>query len=350
MLETLRQTLGRKPAATPAERLSPAQRRFFEDNGYLILRGLFTSAQVAAFRENLDALWAMRRDGSPYVIDSYIATPRQQRGYFRDVPDDARALPYKLNDLHLGDPVVQRTCLDPGLVAALGDLLGAPPVAINTLLLEHGSQQPAHFDTFYMPSRSPNLMAASWIALEAATDANGPLFYYPGSHRIPPYRFSHGELWAIDAEVPAAMAHIQRIIAEYRLREERLFAEPGDVLIWHAQLLHGGKPITRPGATRLSLVTHYHTTIDVSDPASRIDLGDGRLVLDKPHPYVLDASTRAELGRFLDTLGTTDADRAAVPAGFDPVAYLMRNKDVLAARVDPYKHYDRFGRREGRAW
>jgi ectoine hydroxylase len=31
----------------------------------------------------------------------------------------------------------------------------------------------------------------------------------------------------------------------------------GDVLIWHANLLHGGRAIAAPGATRRSLVAHY---------------------------------------------------------------------------------------------
>ena len=34
-------------------------------------------------------------------------------------------------------------------------------------------------------------------------------------------------------------------------------AEPGDVLIWHSQLLHGGSAITDAAKTRRSLVTHY---------------------------------------------------------------------------------------------
>ena len=32
---------------------------------------------------------------------------------------------------------------------------------------------------------------------------------------------------------------------------------PGDVLVWHANLLHGGGPILREGATRRSMVAHY---------------------------------------------------------------------------------------------
>ncbi|HET6830459.1 MAG TPA: hypothetical protein VFH44_03815, partial [Solirubrobacterales bacterium] len=31
----------------------------------------------------------------------------------------------------------------------------------------------------------------------------------------------------------------------------------GDVLFWHHKLTHGGSAVTRPGATRRSLVGHY---------------------------------------------------------------------------------------------
>jgi ectoine hydroxylase-related dioxygenase (phytanoyl-CoA dioxygenase family) len=63
---------------------------------------------------------------------------------------------------------------------------------------------------------------------------------------------------------------------------ENFFAEPGDVPIWHAQLLHGGRPINDPRQTRLSLVTHYWTTHDYPREENRIDLGDGRLLCASP--------------------------------------------------------------------
>jgi ectoine hydroxylase-related dioxygenase (phytanoyl-CoA dioxygenase family) len=50
---------------------------------------------------------------------------------------------------------------------------------------------------------------------------------------------------------------IEEIIAEKGL-EKRIFeAKRGDVLIWHANLLHGGSPIAREGLTRRSMVCHY---------------------------------------------------------------------------------------------
>ena len=40
-------------------------------------------------------------------------------------------------------------------------------------------------------------------------------------------------------------------------------AKPGDLLIWHSQLFHGGMPILNNfTSTRRALVTHYHSTKD----------------------------------------------------------------------------------------
>lgn len=330
--------------------ITPAQRRFFDDNGYLVLAGFFPPERIAAVRSHIDALWSRRGAGGPFVIDQYIGDPSEQRRYFRDVEDAVRSQPYKLNDLHLDDTVIQHLCLDRRLVAVLGVLLGAPPLAINSLFLEYGSQQPAHFDTFYMPSKTPNMMAASWIAIDPVTDSNGPLFYYPGSHKVEPFRFSHGRLEAIFAEMPAAEAHMRRIAEASGLRPLRFHAQPGDVLIWHAQLLHGGLPILNKGETRTSLVTHYWTLHDHPDPADRIDIGEGQFVLRRPHQVVLDDAALAEIDAFLAALDTPPEHRAAAPPEFDARAYLLRNKDVFADRCDPYSHYHHHGRREGRAW
>ena len=34
-------------------------------------------------------------------------------------------------------------------------------------------------------------------------------------------------------------------------------AKKGDILVWHADLAHGGSPVTRPELTRQSLVGHF---------------------------------------------------------------------------------------------
>jgi len=45
----------------------------------------------------------------------------------------------------------------------------------------------------------------------------------------------------------------------------------GDVLIWHAQLLHGGRPILDRARTRASLVVHYWRACDLPADQVRTD-------------------------------------------------------------------------------
>ena len=78
--------------------------------------------------------------------------------------------------------------------------------------------------------------------------------------------------------------------------------EPGDVLIWHAQLLHGGAPILNPGERRRSVVTHYWTALDFPNPSQRIDLGQDRWILRRPPQYVVDDEVFGEVDAFLATL------------------------------------------------
>jgi len=331
----------------PVLRADDAQ--FFAANGYLILAGFFDPARVARVKARIGTLWDACPTDSPLVID-HIAEGVPCRGFLRETDPSVRATPYKINDVHLEDRDFADLAADPGLVAILSGLLRATPLICNTLLLERGSQQPAHFDSFYMPSPTPNMMCASWIALDQVTEANGPLFYYPGSHLIPPFRFSDGGIKANAREAAAAMAHIDRIVADHDLRRVTFCPNPGDVLIWHAQLLHGGSPIRDMRQTRASLVTHYWTTLDFPDPAGWTALGPGRYFLTKPHQVAVSKHDSDRADALLRTLDTAADHRAAVPPHFDARSYLLRNLDVLRAGVDPYLHYATAGRHEGREW
>jgi hypothetical protein len=52
---------------------------------------------------------------------------------------------------------------------------------------------------------------------------------------------------------------VQSLAEEHNLEKKTFLARKGDILIWHANLLHGGEPITKEGSTRKSMVFHYYT-------------------------------------------------------------------------------------------
>jgi hypothetical protein len=43
-------------------------------------------------------------------------------------------------------------------------------------------------------------------------------------------------------------------------------------------------------------------------------------------------------------------DSKALPEGFDPVFYVLSNRDLFDAEVDPYEHFVKVGREQGRRW
>ena len=358
ILPNLRQKLA--PASRPFTRhanlrtdtlFDARQKQFFETNGYLILPGALNDKTVSSLRDHLDDLWTRRATLDDVAIDLHFNTPDEERVHFRKAAAQARNQPYKILDLHLVDDIVRGVCTDRKIVDILRHLLDANPIVCNSLFFEWGSQQYPHFDTFFMPSPTRNKMAASWIALDRVTETNGPLYYYPKSHLIEPYRFSHGGINAVFSEVKTtAQDHIDRIIREHGLVKEFFLPKPGDILIWHAQLLHGGSPIINPAERRRSIVTHYWTDVDYPDAEQRIDLGDRRWLLRKPHQFVVDEDVMESVDAFLAQTDAPPETRGAVPDNFDPRLYLARNQDVLLAGENPWRHYVVHGRKEGRIW
>jgi ectoine hydroxylase-related dioxygenase (phytanoyl-CoA dioxygenase family) len=197
-------------------------------------------------------------------------------------PDEVFHGPFKLNNLFAESESVRRAIYDPQLRTTLHHLLGSDPMAINSLNFVCGSQQPAHIDTWYMPPPAGGQLIVASICLEDVHESAGPLFYYPGSHRIPPYRFSHGGIHAVASEMADCNAHLQAYIESRGLRQATFCGRKGDVFVWHAQLLHGGSAILEPERTRRSLVVHYWNVDSV--PAGHVrSFGKNEYCLDRDY-------------------------------------------------------------------
>jgi phytanoyl-CoA hydroxylase len=146
----------------------------------------------------------------------------------------------------------------------LQELLDGPVLAFQSLHFEVGSTQAVHQDTAYVVvDDQPMQMVASWIALEDVQPGSGELVYFAGGHRLPDFPYGAGESKHFNFERDGNDRHIAHLkyLAEESERqgyERRSFLpKKGDVLIWHADLPHGGGKIINHGITRRSLVTHY---------------------------------------------------------------------------------------------
>jgi hypothetical protein len=268
--------------------LTPEQLRFWDQQGYLVLEGHFSKERVQAINSYVDALWEKREamSNSPFVVDIFLGTPNEKRMLLRDAPASARQHNYKLYDLYLESQLIRDAVLDPTLADILWGLMGEEPLVCNTINFEWGSGQEYHFDTWYMPPPETGQLVASWIALEDIVDEAGPLKFVPGSHKIPPFVFpKSGTTIASFDELPLAREYIKKEVEKRGLKEATFTGKPGAVFIWHAQLLHGGKPVENPARSRRSLVTHYWRWCDYLFAPVRSE-GPGRRFLNRPHQKV----------------------------------------------------------------
>jgi ectoine hydroxylase-related dioxygenase (phytanoyl-CoA dioxygenase family) len=145
----------------------------------------------------------------------------------------------------------------------LSFLLGKEVKLFQSINFIEGSKQRAHSDIVHMTTFPQGYLIAIWIALEDIKEEQGALFYYPGSHKLPYIlndEFNSGSSY-FRLGANSYKAYEDRIEDEIKtqgLQKKVLEAKKGDVLIWHANLLHGGSAITKPGSTRKSMVFHYY--------------------------------------------------------------------------------------------
>ena len=271
--------------------LKREQKQYWDENGLLILPGFYSHAAVDAVLDLQKRLW--QAPPSNVVVDD-LNTGR--RCYMSSLSESERKHRFKVNDLFLNYDEVRSLALDARLVPILAELLSDAPVLCNSLSFDYGSGQDLHIDSLYMTPATDNRLVATWIALEDCVPEAGPLRYVLGSHRIPIYKFSTGSAHVVDEEFPLWREHVHGHVARMGLREEIFMPKKGDLLIWHAQLLHGGSPILDPNRTRKSLVSHYYGSEDCARMGYKLVPFHGGFWWERPPQPVYDAPAASAAG------------------------------------------------------
>jgi ectoine hydroxylase-related dioxygenase (phytanoyl-CoA dioxygenase family) len=145
----------------------------------------------------------------------------------------------------------------------LNILYKKPVIPFQTITFNYGSNQPFHSDVIHFHSMPHRWLAACWVALEKMDENNGSLVYIPGSHKLPIFDFydlkikapEYGKQFDSYAEYEN---FIQQLVDSKELKTETLICNPGQALLWSANLIHGGAEIKDQMRTRYSQVTHYY--------------------------------------------------------------------------------------------
>jgi hypothetical protein len=176
---------------------------------------------------------------------------------------------------------VRRLATLPAVLDLLEVLYRRSPIPMQTLNFGKGTGQKPHSDAFHFNSVPPGFMCGVWIALEDIDEDNGPVVYYPGSHKLPYFdhlhfrgagSFQHGfDRYAHYEE------RLESIVAEIGLEPRTLAIPRGHALVWAANLIHGGAPIRDPLRSRHSQVTHYYFADCLYYQPQRSDVFLGRI-------------------------------------------------------------------------
>jgi len=135
----------------------------------------------------------------------------------------------------------------------------------QTINFPKGTQQGLHSDLIHFDSQPRTLMTAAWVALENMNKNNGPLRFFPKSHRWGTWDFDeiglHYKYETMNDPIQDQhhySSELEKAMKRAGLNDT-LASEmrKGQTFIWAAALVHGGSKQNDLSLSRLSQVTHY---------------------------------------------------------------------------------------------
>ena len=207
--------------------LTDEQKRFYAENGYLMVEDAVTPDQLARLRDITYRLIDASR-----TVDESNAVYDLDRGHG---PDSPRLTRIKLP--HKQDPYFWEILTNSAVTEVLNDLLGSDTTIItsklNTKAPGGGAAVEWHQDWAFYPHTNDDLLAFG-LMLEDVDAANGPLMVIPGTHRGPVLSHEANGVFAgaIDPEDPLFQKD----------RAVTLTGKAGSMTVHHCRTLHGSAP------------------------------------------------------------------------------------------------------------
>jgi len=222
--------------------------RAWQRDGFVHLPGFFTS-------DFLDEAWQGTLDAIASGIVPETLDTMTEGGPYEGRAQNMHAVVPKLREVLYYDQTLD----------VLHLLLGREARPFQTIAFFAGSEQGTHSDSIHMTTYPEGYLVGAWVAVEDIHPDSGPLVYYPGSHRLPYYLSKEVgiELQEIiknspyDAYQGKYEPFIANLVESQNLEPLIHSPKKGDLLLWHANLLHGGTERKNKELSRKSVVCHY---------------------------------------------------------------------------------------------
>lgn len=188
----------------------------YERDGVVRIRQFFAAADVAEIRAALDRYF---RDVAPNLPES-------------DVTFEADGVAVRnLWRMEQHDPFFAALAARPGIRNLVAKLVHGEPVLAAVEVFNKparvGSGVPPHQDNAYFCQAPPDMLTI-WVAIDAATEENGPIFYIRGSQgELLPHKPSgvRGNSMGLAASFDKSDPFVGTL-------------DPGDALVHHCQTIH----------------------------------------------------------------------------------------------------------------
>ncbi len=238
--------------------LSPQQVQFYRENGYLLVKSVFTREEAQYLREEAHAL--IHRLAEVYSENGINA----MWGSARKITD----LPAQLLHCHNAQyhsAAFARLMLDPRLTDRIADLIGENIQLHHTKLFikppEKGAPFPMHQDYPYFPHEKHTMLAAI-VHFDDAPIEKGCVCVVPGSHKLGPLEHNPEGGWHLPVD-------------QYPLESAvPVPAEAGDVVIFSYLTIHGSGVNTSHEA-RTTLLIQMRDPTDHPTVLTHLSRGQG---------------------------------------------------------------------------
>uniref|UniRef100_A0A8C9QLH0 Phytanoyl-CoA dioxygenase, peroxisomal n=1 Tax=Spermophilus dauricus TaxID=99837 RepID=A0A8C9QLH0_SPEDA len=208
--------------------LSPEQRKFYEENGFLVIKNLVSDADIQRFRVEFEKICKKESKPAGLVVMRDMSLAKSGC-----IPNEKTIV--KVQNFH-DDKELFRYCTLPELHSQVPLFLSPPIVSQHHRLIsgKKTSRHPMHQDLHYFPFRPSNLIVCAWTAMEHTDRNNGCLAVLPGTHKLPlkPHDYPQWE-GGVNTMYHGIQDHDQD-----RARVH-LVMEKGDTVFFHPLLIHG---------------------------------------------------------------------------------------------------------------
>ena len=242
---------------------------FFQKNGYVIFHQVVPHNLIDRFEKDFNELLVANKPLKISFADRIVPL-----NTIESSEEKEKYLKYgRFIDLDRFSLLSKQLIFYPIISQFLTDLYqGSKPTNLQTLTYKYSSQQGEHSDKYLVKPEwagdyNKDSLTASWIALEDASEDNGSLIIYPGSHLIP---HKKRLIEDFNDNYREYVEYCRKICQKYQIEPEYFYAKKGDILLWHGDFIHAGGEIKDWTKTRFSIVCHYANIENINSPINRV--------------------------------------------------------------------------------